>query len=163
MPTYSPSQRRSMAIPFIQKGIALGMPANEVLRDLRAAGLGYRRTDFLRDYRTLAELPAKAARISYTPKSYYVDVRNWTRAIRSYARPFTYTVSQRLTNLRLGVEFEFETSIQSSSPLRIMDVEARMRELVGRMPGEYVSVVGPIRIWSLYVTEEGFEKFGRRR
>lgn len=43
---------RAMAQPFLEAFAAQGLSANEALRRLREMGLGYRRQDFLNDYRT---------------------------------------------------------------------------------------------------------------
>ncbi len=43
---------RAMAQPFLEAFAAQGLSGNEALRRLREMGLGYRRQDFLNDYRT---------------------------------------------------------------------------------------------------------------
>lgn len=156
-------ERRRRAIPFMQRGIREGYSANRMAKILDDEGIRYRRTDFLRDWREMKGVAAKADRISNTRKSYYIDERNWTRAMRDFKKGFSYQVSQRISNLRVGVSFDFKTTIQSNIPLRISEVEGKVRELVERMSREYISTEGPIKIWAVYATDEAREKYGRRR
>jgi len=61
---------RGIAQVFIKGAATRGLSANATLDMLRDAGLGYRRTDFLTDYRTYHQVEEVTNRLKYTPKTY---------------------------------------------------------------------------------------------
>lgn len=75
----------SQALPFLRGAVAKGISANETLRQLQEAGFGRRRTDFLREYRELAQrlvqgntlkyirMDYKPSRGQYGPPEYFIS------------------------------------------------------------------------------------------
>lgn len=60
----------SRAFSLIEEAIREGLTANETYKMLKEAGEGYRRQDFLADYRRLSGKPKKEDAWKYTPTKY---------------------------------------------------------------------------------------------
>ena len=61
---------RGLAQTFLKGAASRGLSANATLAMLRDAGLGYRRTEFLSDFRVYHQLPDVTNRLKFTPKAY---------------------------------------------------------------------------------------------
>ena len=92
---------RSEVILRMKGAIAAGKSASAFVREMRAADLGYRRTDMLADWRSVGNIEKKGGLIKYVRKDYkpspdlYADVE-W-----NLSREFMYKIKVQ-TRLRPG-------------------------------------------------------------
>jgi hypothetical protein len=74
-PGLSEAGRR--VISFLVRGAREGIGANELLRSLQSAGLGYRRETFLRDYKLVQGLETEARTLRYVPEHYFPSLKHY--------------------------------------------------------------------------------------
>jgi len=65
------SIKRAQVIGLMRGAFRKGQSANSFLRDMKAKGLSYSRTDMLGDWRSINELERKAGAMQYIRKGYY--------------------------------------------------------------------------------------------
>ena len=88
MPTFSPM--RGMGRTYLAGLVDRGLSANASLKLLRMAGLGYRRQDFLRDYKEWRRLGELKETFKYIPKSKKPTVGTITRTEESLTKEYSY-------------------------------------------------------------------------
>lgn len=71
------SEKGIQRINYIRAGIERGWSANRTLMFLREHGLGYRRQEFLRDFRILRGIKERADAMKYTPKRKVISERHY--------------------------------------------------------------------------------------
>ena len=81
---------RGLARRFIPEMLRLGMSATSGLNLLRAEGMGYRRTDFLRDFREFAGTERKRDPLRAIPKKYRPTEATIERTDFEQAKKFHY-------------------------------------------------------------------------
>ena len=125
---------RAAVIPRIKSAIKAGKSASAFIRDMRAAGLGYRRTDMLADFRSAGNIEKKTGLLRFVRKdrmpspALYADV-SW-----KLSKEYLYKLKVQ-TRLRPGEpETERWVNIISDKPLTPGEWE---RELVLRWGGWY--------------------------
>jgi len=124
------SVTRALAQPFLESLVQKGFGANDALDILKDAGIGYRRTDFLSDYRWIAKLPEQAYRLKYVPKKYtppsaFIQQMPWDLSENYMVR---FTVGG--TNLTTGVKEERTYALAKKELGSINSLEAEMSGLV---------------------------------
>lgn len=128
---------RAMAQPFVEAMARIGLSANEALGRLREMGLGYRRKDFLDDYRTyLGKEKAKDV-AKYIRKDRYPteavmvpDVRNLKN---KYQSMIYYEYLDMETNTVKGKSFY----IGHDEPLTVGTIEEIAGKLISEHADEY--------------------------
>jgi len=111
------SKSRSMAQSFIKSGAREGLGANSVLGALRNAGLGYRRKDFLADFRNYQRIPVQEGTMKYVGADRHLANWNYIEAPRFQRSNYSYVVNVKVHNAQTGVDFEMRTSVASDVAL----------------------------------------------
>lgn len=110
--------KRSQAWGYIKKAVIEGWGANETLDFLKANDLGYRRTDFLADYRNYANIPESRGNIKYTPKDKSVSDRYITKTEENISGKFKVIIEadviDRVTNEPERHLFTLKTDIKKT-------------------------------------------------
>lgn len=111
------TKARRMAQSFLRAGGREGIGANTLLNTIREAGLGYRRTDFLKDYRNYQRIPVQ----SETMKSVGGDKRlanyNYIELPRFQKGNYAYVVDVKVRDPATGREFDMRTTVASDLAL----------------------------------------------
>jgi len=124
------SVTRALAQPFMESLIAKGYSRGQVFDVLDKAGITFRRTDFLADYRWMAGLPEQAYRLKYVPKKYappsaFIQQMPWDLS-EDYMVRFTV----KGTNLTTGVKEERTYALSKKELGSINSLEAEMSGFV---------------------------------
>ena len=125
---------RASVIPRIKSAIKAGKSASAFVRDMRAAGLGYRRTDMLADFRSAGNIEKKTGLLRYVRKdrlpspALYADV-SW-----KLSKEYLYKLRVQ-TRLRPGEPIEERfVNIVTDRALTPGEIE---REMILRWGGWY--------------------------
>jgi hypothetical protein len=110
---------RGVAQAFVRSAAQKRLGADYTLRALREAGMGYRRTDFLRDYREYAEIPAKAERIKYVRHDYRPSRDLFVETVGKQRTTFRYQVEVDVFKPETGETFTMTTNVASDVQLTI--------------------------------------------
>lgn len=93
---------RATAQPFLEAFAAQGLSANEALRRLREMGLGYRRQDFLNDYRTYTGKEKAKDVAKYIRKDRYPTEAVMTPDVRNLKNKYQSLIVYEYQDLRTG-------------------------------------------------------------
>jgi len=108
--------------------IAAGKSASKFLREMQAKDLGYRRTTFLADWRSVANLKAKEGLLKYVRKDRVPSPQLFAETADKYSREFIYLMNVR-TRLAPGEPLEDRlVSIQSDRQLTPAEMESEVYE-----------------------------------
>ncbi len=88
MPTFSPF--RGIGRTYLSSLVEKGFSANKSLNLLKAAGLSYRRQDFLRDFKEWRRLGELKETFKYIPKSRKPTLGTITRTAESLTKEYSY-------------------------------------------------------------------------
>jgi len=120
---------RAEVIQRMSKAIAAGKSAGKFLTEMRSAGLGYRRTTFLADWRASAGIAKQADTIKYVRKGYVpttaiAEAKEW-----KLSREYMYKM-QVATRLRPGEPITTRfVNIMSDKPITIGEAEERVADI----------------------------------
>ncbi len=132
---------RAQAQPFLVRMAAEGLAANEALRRLREAGLGYRRTDFLADYRKVIGAEKQKDVAKYIRKDYYPTSAVITPTELNLARKYHNYIRYDYKDLET-LEVKSKTFIiADDKPLTIRQIEQTAFSLVSEMADTYRSEI----------------------
>jgi hypothetical protein len=142
---------RSMARSLIPGFLERGLSANEALRTLREQGLGYRRQDFLADYRGEKERYDQAIKVRFvnelnTPSEKILQPKYWGVPDR-YS--FTFEVNGYDPEAQVEVTQYIMYHRNSLVPRAIMEAEAE--EYVKSSGDRYAINVFGVRIMAGYI------------
>ena len=90
MPLIAFGLRRAIAIKLIPKAFKSGASASSFINQLRLKGLTYRRTNMLKDWRTVNEIEAKKDAIKYVRKDRTPSARFMADVEWSYDKEYIY-------------------------------------------------------------------------
>lgn len=108
--------------------IAAGKSASKFLTEMRSEGLGYRRTVFLSDWRSAANLKEKEGLLKYVRKDRLPSPQLFADTADKYSREFIYIMKVR-TRLAPGEPTEDRlVSIQSDRQLTPTEMESEVYE-----------------------------------
>lgn len=114
---------RAEVIGRMRGAIAEGLSASRFMADMRAAGLSYRRTDMLADWRDVGEIKKKEGllrfvRKGYVPSDKIVEIKAW-----AMSSEFMYKIrSQKIAYPGAPPEVSF-VNLMSDVPLSIEEIE----------------------------------------
>jgi hypothetical protein len=97
-----PEDKRTEAWGFMKRAAAEGWSANETLSMLQEQGLGYRRSDFLSDFREFAKIPQARTGVKYTPKDKSVSDRNIIVTPENLSSDFKVIIHAEVTDIATG-------------------------------------------------------------
>ena len=120
---------RAEVVQRIKSAIKKGQSATSFIADMRKAGLGYRRTDMLADWRTQGDYEKKQGLLRYVRKD-YVPSQELVRA-ESWRLKSDFMFQVRLhIQRRPGEPLESQiVNIMSDKPLTIREIEQAALEL----------------------------------
>jgi len=101
MAELTPGTKRSAVILKMKAAIASGVSASSFLTKMKAEGLGYRRTTFLDDWRSVGSIEAKTGLLKYVRKDYVPSPKLYAESRWNLSREFFYKVKVT-TRLRPG-------------------------------------------------------------
>lgn len=102
---------------FIRSAVARGLSANATLESLRAGSLGYRRTDFLSDFRELSTRAAVDERLRFVRRDRAPDPAELPEASTTILRRYSYEVRLRGFDPFSGEQQTRYVTVSSSDPL----------------------------------------------
>jgi len=139
---------RAEVIARMRKAFRGGLSASSFINTMREAGLTYRRTDMLADWRSVNELEIKEGTARFIRKDRYPTEKTIAAVQWEMSKEFMYKV-QVHSQLKAGEPItEKFINIMSDVPMTPSMVEAevedRWSELQESAPGERVS----LQVWS---------------
>lgn len=119
---------RAEVIARMRGAFREGLSASRFLRDMREAGLSYRRTDMLADYRSVAGLERVEGALRYVRKDRYPTEKTIAAVGWNISKEFMYKIKVQSV-LRLGEAItERFINIMSDVPMTPAMVEAEVSE-----------------------------------
>ena len=131
------SAPRGMAQSFLEPMFKEGYSSTDALRSLQDWGIGYRRTDFLDDWRRISGRPAREDLLKYVPKKYRPP-SNLIEATPEYlTRQFRCDFTVRGHDILTGEDIDTGYSLSKDDLANIRDLENEMASLLAAQPDEY--------------------------
>ncbi len=131
----SPSINRAAAIPRMKAAIAAGKSASSFLKEMQAKDLGYRRTTFLADYRSVGNIEAKKDLIKYVRKDYLPSPRLYADVTWDLSREYLYKLKVQ-TRLKPGEPLaERFLNIVTDRPMTPGELESEIAETIWTVSG----------------------------
>jgi hypothetical protein len=128
---------RAKAQPFLEGMAARGISANEALRTLREMGLGYRRTDFLADYRTYTGREKAKNVAKYIRKDRYPTQATMVADVRNLKDKYQSHVVYSYIDRRTGEEKTDYLFIGSEKPMMVGEIESVARDVLSNYADTY--------------------------
>ena len=123
---------RNLAQSFLRSGAREGLSAQSVLTSLRETGLGYRRTDFLSDYRNYQRIPVQEETMKYVGYDKRLADYNYIGVPRFQKASYAYVVDVKVRDPATGREFDMRTTV--SSDLALTRRQANEAGIEGVLP-----------------------------
>ena len=109
---------KAIAQAFLRSAAEAGLSANEAISQMQQGGIStYRRTDMLADYRSFANIPAKADMLKYVRSDYTPSQRLFTEVSGYQHSLYRYQINFDLLKRSTGERFTFSTNVASDSAL----------------------------------------------
>lgn len=106
-----------------------GYSANKALEALRELGLGYRRTDFLADWRIITAAAEKSEKLKYVPRHAVISDRLYVPAQTSYPEKYMTTVRVVFTD-QWGFTHERYVTVRHDTLLTRAEIEKRALDMI---------------------------------
>lgn len=127
----TPGSIRAEVIQRMVGALEVGKTASAFLREMRTAGLGYRRTTFLDDWRSVGNIEKKEGLIQFVRKDYQPSPALYAEVTWDLSREFMYKISVH-TRLAPGEPLEKRfVNIVNDKPMTPGEIETRVREMWG--------------------------------
>ena len=120
---------RGLARQFIPEMLRAGMSATAGLNLLRSEGMGYRRTDFLSDFRDFAGIAMKRDPLRAIPKKYRPTEATIQRVDFQQTKKFYYNYKIEGYNIITQEETETAITVASDVILTMEEAEAEAERL----------------------------------
>jgi len=122
---------RAEVIQRMAGAIAAGKTASKFMTEMQTAGLGYRRTTFLGDWRSVGNIAKKEGLIRYVRKDYQPSPELYAEVNWNLSREYMYKVRVQ-TRLRpdLPTEERF-VNIVTDSPMTPRQLETEIQKMWG--------------------------------
>jgi hypothetical protein len=124
------SQQRGISRTYISGLIGQRMSATGALNMLKSLGLGYRKTDFLADWREMKGLEAKADRIKYIPKKLKPTPATITTTSESLSKEYSYIYKVKGRDSITGADKEVDWRYATDDLLSIEEAEELIKESI---------------------------------
>ncbi|GAI53811.1 unnamed protein product [marine sediment metagenome] len=139
---------RAETIARARKYIREGVSASRWVREMREAGLSYRRTDMLADYRSVLQLEKKEGAFRYIRKDRYPTEATIAAVGWAISKEYMYKVKVQSV-LRLGEPLtERFVNIQSDVPMTPAMVEAEVEEQWEQWERYAPELITGLQVWS---------------
>ena len=127
---------RAASIPLMKAALAAGKSASRFITEMQAAGLGYRRTTMLADWRNVSNVEAKTDLLKYVRKDYQPSPALYAQVDWNLSREYLYKLKVQ-TRLRPGEPLTDRfVNIVSDLPLTPGQMEAGVISSWGDWYGE---------------------------
>lgn len=123
---------RGLARRFIPEMLQMGMTTTAGLNLLRSEGMGYRRTDFLSDWREAAGTERKRDPLRAIPKSYRPTESTIQRTDYEQVHKFNYDYKIEGYDIITGEDTETFITVASDDILTMAEAEAEAERLVDK-------------------------------
>ena len=133
--------KRATAQPFLVGLAASGLASNKALAQLKEAGLGYRRSDFLRDYRLARGFEQQKDRAKYIRKDFYPTASVITPTVLNLQKKFHHYVTYNAVDNASAETYGKELIVASDTPLTVRQIESDARECLEINASEYNQTV----------------------
>ena len=117
----SPKGRR--VFQFIMRAINEGWSANRTLRSLQEMGLGYRRADFLRDFRVAKGYVERAGKMQYVRRDATISDRLYYPTKKAMPMRYATIIEVEGTDRRTGETIVRRVWVYHASPAKREDIE----------------------------------------
>lgn len=122
---------RGLAQSFMRSAVASGWGANRTLETLREMGYGYRRTEFLADYRMYTGAHERRELFKFIRKGYYPSLDLYTETTGIQRTAFRYQVDVDVLKPQTGDRFTLSTNIASDRQMSMAEIEREALKGVG--------------------------------
>lgn len=139
---------RARAILEARKYIREGVSASAWIREMREAGISYRRTDMLADYRQTLELEKKEGLARFVRKGYIPSERSAELKEWAMSKEYMYKVQ---TESRLRPDEPVTTrfvNIMSDTPLTIEEIESQVESSWQQWERYSAEEITGLQVWS---------------
>jgi len=137
------SKARSMAQSFLRAGGKEGIGSNAILSTIRDAGLGYRRTDFLKDYRNYQRIPSQSEIMKYVGGDKRLAEFNYIELPRFQKGNYAYVIDVKVLNPATGDVFDMRTTVSSDNALtRRQATEAGVDAVIPSIDASKFDILG---------------------
>lgn len=140
--------KRATVIAKMRVAFRTGVSASRFLADMQDAGLSYRRTDMLADWRSVNQLERKEGVLRYVRKDYYPTEKAMAQVTWETSREYMYKVK---TESRLRPKEPLVTrfvNIMSDTPLTPRELEAQIAERWGEWERYKAEELVGLQVWT---------------
>lgn len=140
--------KRARVIASMRKAFREGVSASRFITDMKVAGLSYRRTDMLSDWRSVNELERKEGALRYVRKDYYPARQALAQVEWKLSQEFMYKVkvfSRTAPDEPLQERF---VNIMSDAPMTPREIEAQIAESWGEWERYAAEELVSLQVWS---------------
>jgi hypothetical protein len=131
---------------YIRKGVS----ASKWIADMRAKGLGYRRTQMLADYREVLTIEKKEGLARFVRKGYIPSERTAELRVYGIKGEYLYKV-QYESRLRPFVEkYPPFVNIVSDTPMTVEEIEAAVEDMWATQEQYTADELISLRVWSAF-------------
>ncbi len=119
---------RSSVIMRMSAALKAGKSASAFISDMRKAGLSYRRTTMLADWRSVGNIAEKTGLIKYVRKSYQPSPKLYAQVSWNLSREYMYKVAVQ-TRTKPGEPLETKfVNIVSDKPMTPREIETEVEK-----------------------------------
>ena len=144
--------KRNLAQQFFDKLHEKGYSASKALEFLRSQGLGYRRHDFLKDWRTHFSYLPRKEREKYTPKKYVIPEETYEPKNYSYNHKYVHVVEVKGTDLITGAPVVRHVTVESDYRPAKSTVLNMARKRINMNPEKYLIEISSLDIVDFLTT-----------
>jgi len=139
---------RATVIAKMRGAFRAGVSASRFLADMKAAGLSYRRTDMLSDWRSVNEVEKKAGTLQFVRKDYYPAKTAMAQVDWALSKEYMYVIKVQ-SRLRPDEPLtERFVNIPTDKPMTPREVEALAWELIQEQSPKAIGEVEAVTGWT---------------
>ena len=139
---------RAEVIARMRGAFREGLSASRFMRDMKSAGLSYRRTDMLADWRSVNEVEKKEGLLRYVRKDRYPTGVSMASVTWETSKEYMYKVKVESV-IRLGEPItERFVNIMSDVPMTPKMLEAEVEERWGEWEKYAAETITKLQVWS---------------
>jgi len=142
------SIQRATVIAKMRSAFREGVSASRFLADMKVAGLSYRKTDMLADWRSVNELETKKELLQYVRKDYYPTEKSIAQVTWKLSHEYMYVIKVQ-SRLRPDEPItEHKVNIMSDNPLTPREVEALAWDMISEQSPKRIGEVESLTGWA---------------
>jgi len=140
--------KRATVIAKMRGAFRKGVSASRFLADMKAAGLSYRRTDMLGDWRSVNEVEKKGGILRFVRRDYYPAKTAMAQVEWALSQEYMYTVKVE-SRLRPDAPLkERMVNVPSDNPLTPREVEELAWEMIKEQSPKKIGEVEKLTGWT---------------